>query len=703
MLILIFWMTPQLGNIGFPLVWGHTPHQFSEGTRQLVLWSGRLLTLAGLLPWLWLWASPDTFPQRGRAPLAFWWLSIIGMVLWFLPSTWYTWPATPPEIALLANPADSAANDQQLLLYFGALGCFVIGMMRPTVPRQIGERLWRSFQQQRWEWLLVGLLTLAALALRLYDLDKLFPIMVSDEPPYLARASEIATGSAHYLGQDRLFGEMNLGAHWIALMLRATGVSLFNARLLAVIVGSLTIIPLYLLVRRMTNPLVAVLACLFLMTQPLHFHFSRMMMSMVFDPLMGLWAIWLIWDGMERGGRWKFALAGVLIGLAQYFYVGSRIWLVLIPLWWGIMILRQPRSYWRTRWGGVIFVAGVLLAMTPLLTNAHLTNVSPFSRQMEMASDSGEDTSQAVFDRTFISYLTEDLHTAIRAFYDFGDRTEHFDETRSVAVNLQWAFIVVALGAGYAVRFAPDSRLLFFLLWLGLMTIFGGSLPRDTPGFSRYLNATPALAILGAVGVYWVGKALLGWLRPPYQQYALACASLAAMLWVGYGNIDYMWRDHAPAVLERIGVGRYMGDALGKLAADKASEPDAKIIWAIDPYGMYDLRYSEIYIFYHGQADIEEVTEPIREEWLYLLDTQNYTTYLFIAPRPYSLDQTTFPILSDHPSHLLLAAFPGATFTTYDQDQYDFPTTRRFPLYSLVTIPKGTPYCDPACRAANPG
>lgn len=686
MVMVTFWIIPAIGEIGWPQEYFRSERPISESDLAALQWAGGLMLLAGSLPWILVvigWRSKLFLEARRLWPLA-----SLGVVVLMVRAYWIN-PAN--TFGILSAKDDPTANIEQLILYFGGLTLFIVSFMSLD---ELG-RVWRRLRDVwRWEWGLVALLVMVAFALRIYRIETLIPILVSDEPPYLAISVRILNGEVLGIGQERLFRETFLGGFFIAEFLNIFGINLLGGRLLAVILGSVVIVPVYWMARRLFNPPVAVMACLFLATQPVHFHFSRLMMNMVFDPLFAIIAILLMWDAFERGGRWKFAGAGVLIGLAQLFYVGSRLWLVLIPAWWGLMLLTHPQTARKT-WSSIPpFIIGVLLAIAPMMANLNLLDYTLLDRQYEM---SNVDEGEGLLGMPLGDYWQDKLLPAIRAYIDMGEVTYHYDFESNIPLHLIFAFVVFGLGMVYAIRFSLHPGILLLLMWIVATTILGGSIPSQVPGFSRYLNALLPITILMGAGVYWFTK-LITYRLVPRAWPLLATGIVIAVCWQ---NLAFAFIEHPKGYLETIRsrywlIERFGGTVLAQETTIASQQVNSQVYWLTfsDMFYVTNLRYYELYQFYSGQGKIEIISlhSPIRETWLAGLDT-NKNHYLFVAPQANDPTEPAYQPGPANPIWIILKAYPAAVITHYDSEA--LTGNPALPLYTRIMIPAGAIYCPP--------
>lgn len=671
---------------GLVLVNWHTP--LEADTPQAAI--ERFWILAGIGLWTvavalnWSSIRPQSFDvdasRRGIGMLIF---SLIGlgMLIWLmvrLSSDWQVWGFDDATAY-----AEFPSRDKQLLMFFGGSALFVLGMMRTDDIPDIGYTLRASIQQHKREWLLVIGLTAAALVVRFYKLESLIPVIQSDEPQFYYPAHQIADGWRAKLTGNMQTDQTFLGAFILSYSVELFGPTVFACRAVTAVIGALAIPGVYLMARRLFNPLAAVLAALFLVGQPVHVYFSRTVMYLPFDPTIGIYSALLLWSGLERGERWKFALAGVLIGLNQYLYTAGRLWLIIVPLWLLILILRQPRIL-RHHWLNLIVLgAGVVVIMLPLVPPIAQDHVSLIRRGVEM-SHSVSDT-QHLLDVTPHEYIFDWLSPAVRLFLDRGDESLHYEMTNHTALNLRLAFLVFALGIAYALRFAFNPRMLFVLIWLGLTAVFGGSL-LDYVGHTRYLTAMLPMAVLGGVGVAWLVTLAQNHLSANFKPLMMG-AALVLMLAVTVQNLVFILDKHPKRLLDELWEERWVADALAKATLVLPHDDTSNIYWLTDTEA-WNLRMQEIYGYYHGSLDYINWDQPVSPEWLSTLDASQKDLYIFVPPIPGdSPDPSVYPAF-DSPIYLIKKVFPDAIIHRYDGRVY--PTTKPTALYAMVHVPRGS-------------
>ncbi len=645
---------------------------------------------------------PLNFIFATSTPLRYWTLAFMGAVLFILIGFWanpiYRFGGWRPPMTSQLAPY------YQLALFFLGIMLWVGGFLREGDLGRIRQRIAASWKNHRWEWGLVIGLTLAALAVRLYKLASSIPVMISDETAYLAATRFVMEGRPVTLASDMHNGDLYLGAFLISVVNQVLGSTLFTGRLLVALVGALAMPGVYLMARKLLNWQAGLLAVLFLLGQPLHMHFSRIAMYDIYDPTFGIFAALLIWDGMERGGHWKFALAGVLVGISLYFYAGAKLWVVLIPAWLVFVGLRKPRLV-LSHWLHIVIIAlSIFLVLFPMIAHFTAYDMDPFGHAEAMGRGT-EGGILHIFDNwTANTFIFEALSPAVRAFIDRGDVTGHFELQGRAALNLRWALLAFAIGIAYYLRFPLHEGFVFLMLWLGLTVILGGALMESTPGFSRYVTATLPMAVLAGVGVSALFYNFKELLPSPYQ-HAVMLPALAMLLVVTsqdlryvYNNLPENWHDNMANV-------RFVNNAVGTDAAEKVRE--GKQVYFVLSGNVDYARLVETFTYHCGLCDFNELNLNLFttfdshwavEVWLPTIVSDEEDVYLFVLREsndPYDITQ---PFASRSPVPVIQTAYPEAEITRYNSSRYDIK--RQIPLYTLVKIPAGAAHCPvgAACR-----
>jgi hypothetical protein len=138
-----------------------------------------------------------------------------------------------------------------------------------------------------------------------------------------------------------------------SLGIAALGRTIEALRWPSALAGGLTVGALYLVVRAMYSHRHGLAAALFLGGLHLHMHFSRLGVMNIWD---GLWytiTLGALWYGWHSGKRGYWILAGLSLGIGQYFYATIRTLPVAVILWLAVATVLD-RSAWRRNLRNVV-------------------------------------------------------------------------------------------------------------------------------------------------------------------------------------------------------------------------------------------------------------------------------------------------------------------------------------------------------------
>lgn len=178
--------------------------------------------------------------------------------------------------------------------------------------------------------LVIFLIILAvAVFFRFYQLDSTPPGLWPDEAANGVDALK-ALDSNSPDGGFRIFYPANNGREGLFINLQALSVALFGPepwalRLISAIIGTLTVVGLYLLVRYLFNWRMAAVSSFFLAISFWHVNFSRIGFRAIMLPLMLVWGFYFLWRGLRRNHLSEFFTAGLITGLGFYTYFSFRI------------------------------------------------------------------------------------------------------------------------------------------------------------------------------------------------------------------------------------------------------------------------------------------------------------------------------------------------------------------------------------------
>ena len=228
----------------------------------------------------------------------------------------------------------------------------------------------------RRDWLPVAGVVAVALILRTVVLEH-FPSIVNPDGGALAMvavdakngtlANPFTTG---WYDNPTLYAFLQAGAMWVF------GDSLAGVRVPSALLGTAAVLFTWLLARRLFGRRVALIAALLLAVFHFHLYFSRVALNNVADSFFLVAMLYWLDRGLVERRRLDCLLAGLAVGLGQYFYFGTRL-LPAVAIVYGLFLAVRHRRQERPARGdarqlaglGAWVAAGAVLAYLPLLAH----------------------------------------------------------------------------------------------------------------------------------------------------------------------------------------------------------------------------------------------------------------------------------------------------------------------------------------------
>ncbi len=334
--------------------------------------------------------------------------------------------------------------------------------------------------QNRHLYLLIGIVLLG-FGLRLYGLERL-PLIV-DEIGFAAHASDILHGQQVPIFAPGHNANPAVYSWLVSGAMSLFGQTRFAMRLIPLLFGMLSIPAAYVLGQAWYGRRIGLMAAAFLATWPVHIFYSRMSLYNIVDPFFALLASAALGRAVRRGDMRQYVMAGILASVAQYFYHGSRLLIVLIFIHVLIDNLsRNPLKNISFRLFIYFLLPFVLVSLprfAPMFFGGlPLTgNVEP----MRLPADPGANMLRSV-----LAWVGQ---PDVSPFW-----------LSDVPLLLIPALIMFLLGIGVCVCRWRNPRSLTLLMTIALVTIFGGAIWTASPLYVRYVTATPAVVLLIAIG-----------------------------------------------------------------------------------------------------------------------------------------------------------------------------------------------------------
>jgi 4-amino-4-deoxy-L-arabinose transferase-like glycosyltransferase len=269
-------------------------------------------------------------------------------------------------------------------------------------------------------------------------------------------------------------------------------------RISSAIPGALTVVCVFWLLKTAYNDRTAWIGALFLSFLHFHVHFSRIGLNNIWD---GLWftvavgALWYAWTYERRNA---YLLAGLALGLSQYFYSSGRILIVLIILWL-VIAAWHDRDRLKRSASGLIFFGLVAAATVMPLALFYFEFPQELVAPLNRVTILNDWLTITVEGRGLPAWriLLEQFALGFGAYVFVPLRHWYLPEVPMLR-TVPAVFFMAGLVFLFFTR--PKKFNLMLLLWLIAYSIIG-ALSESTPASQRYPASAPAAAMLVAIGV----------------------------------------------------------------------------------------------------------------------------------------------------------------------------------------------------------
>jgi hypothetical protein len=333
----------------------------------------------------------------------------------------------------------------------------------------------------------------------------------------------------------------------------AFGNTLFGIRFFSTIVGALGIPAVAWLGYNLFGKRVAVIAAVLLATFPPHIHFSRLALNNIADPLLGTLALGFFAAGLRTGSRRDYALAGMFLGLTQYFHEGGRILYPALLIAWvvGLVVLRRRDLGVRVNPHHLIVLLITALIVAAPVYYTIFNIGGEFATRMNLVGLQGDYwvnlSQQPVGSIEFNDHLWR-IAKAFLVYVNQVDRSYFFiyyGGTQAMVLAPLVPLLLIGLATCvWRVR-QPGASLL--LLWL-FATSFGNTLMIESAAYTRYVIAFPALALLLALGLDTILRLFNGDSTARVWRMVLA----ALLVIIGAGQTTYYFTTQLPALNQQL-------------------------------------------------------------------------------------------------------------------------------------------------------
>ncbi|MCZ7571986.1 MAG: glycosyltransferase family 39 protein [Ardenticatenaceae bacterium] len=472
--------------------------------------------------------------------------------------------------------------NQAVLFWLGATGFYILAVAPPRRRPRLDLGLW--WEINRRIVLVVAVVLLAALGLRVWQLGSIPPTLGGDEGSQGLEALKILAGAIRNPFATGWLSVPTMSFYFNAPTIKLLGNTIFALRLPWALVGTVTVLVVFWLVTRLKGLTLGLMTAALLATYHYHIHFSRLGSNQVADPFFVALALLFLYRARDRRSPLDWALCGVVIGLAQYFYAGARFTVVIIAVLTLSFLVRDGARFWHEQRQGVLIMLGAAVVTAAPMIQFAIRFPNDYNarlNQVGIIQSGWLEHEQVVRNQGALPILLDQTRRAALAFNLYPDRTVWYGSPKPLFDFAAGALFL--LGLGYATLRLDDRRLFPMVIWWWGAMFLGGALTESPPSSQRLITLAPPAVFFVALALLRIGQiAQRAWGERDLDRLTPYLA--AAILALSLSSVKWYFVDYTPLRV----YGSYNGvvaTALGEYARDVLG-PDWRIYF-FGPPRMY--------------------------------------------------------------------------------------------------------------------
>ena len=342
------------------------------------------------------------------------------------------------------------------------------------------------------------LVTLVAFALRATLLDSIPGGLHVDETGVAGYTmDQVLTGrpqtiSPFIVGLD---SHPTLYFYLIKLFMSIFGYTVAGLRSSSALAGTLAVLATYACVAVWNNRRMALIAAILIATYHFHVHWSRLALNNIWDTVWVPAMIAAYTWGWKNRNSIGAALAGAALGFMLYFYQGGRVSVllllfVIVWLWWNDRDNRRLVLHLGK-------LAAVSLCIVLPLALFAVAEPAPFFDRFNIVFGWRPAVIQEITGSAtaYWQFFWYQLTRSVGAYTAYTDITGFYRPLTPLTIGL--SMLLLPIGFGWAIF----KRMWVPVVWLVLVTFFGGFLLAGAPSSSHYVTAIPAICWLIAIAI----------------------------------------------------------------------------------------------------------------------------------------------------------------------------------------------------------
>jgi hypothetical protein len=397
------------------------------------------------------------------------------------------------------------------------------------------------------KWLLAGVAAIIVLAfgLRIWQLGDIPFTLGGDEGEQGVEVLRVLGGQLTNPFITGWYGVPTLSFFFNAPSVALFGNTIFGIRVIWVLVGTASVLSTYLLVKELKGTRLALMSAALVATYHYHLHYSRLGSNQISDTLLVSLSLLFLVRGYLRGKWLDWALAGVVVGIGQYFYAGGRLAIVLSLFLLAYLWVRDGFKITRINRVGVgIFLIALLVAGGPMFGYAvnFPDQYNTRTNQIGILQNGWLVNEAIILEKNQEQVLLDQFWRASLAFNAYPDRVPQYYGLDGPLLE-QAAGVLFILGILSATLWSiRNRRLAPMVAWWWAAILTGGMLTDTTPSSQRLITASiPTMFFIA-----WAIEHFVAALRQQISKPVGLTMGILATLVLSISSINLYFNDYNP-------------------------------------------------------------------------------------------------------------------------------------------------------------
>jgi hypothetical protein len=396
-------------------------------------------------------------------------------------------------IVLVAIPRMPAGTDFTAIFVFWILAIATYGIA--VVPISTSKKIsWRSLlEKERPTILVISFLAVLAFLLRIWNVASIPFTLSGDEASHGLESLRVISGEIRNPFSTGWLSVPTMSFFGTSFFIRFFGQNVFALRLPAVLIGTATLVPVYLMGKQIKGSIFGLTMAALLAFYHYHIHYSRLSAVQIGDPFFASLAIYFLYRALRLNKVIDWVLLGATTGMAFYFYTGARLIPVLVVAILIYNILFDRREFFKKNRRGILIAIGAFLLVGAPMIQYAIRFPDEFNgriNQVGILQNGWLSNEIVIRGESIWAILWDQFKRAALGFNFYPDRTVWYGLRTPLLDPIFGALFLLGMGFSTLRAFFPRKEKSHFMMaawWWGAV-ILGGVLTESPPSSQRMIS-----------------------------------------------------------------------------------------------------------------------------------------------------------------------------------------------------------------------